>query len=111
VHYILPSAARPNLGVLPPAEYDKPYTGKLKTIRGDAFVMKVLCPKTSQPITLGCSWMGNGECVVVVADDGLIYDSGWSPMVIWRHERGHCIGWPVDHRGARPVTSETLCER
>jgi len=53
--YMLPPAALPNRGALPPVEYDKPFTGKLKVIRGDRFLMDRLCPKTSYTPTLACS--------------------------------------------------------
>ena len=107
----IPPAAKPHVNALGPVEYDKPYQGKLKMIRGDKFTMSVLCPRVAnQPVTLGCSWaaLDRSECVVVMAEDGIIYDAGWLPIIIWRHERSHCNGWGLDHAGARPVTPETL---
>src|SRR5262245_10996996 len=111
--YPLPPRATPDRGALPPVEYDKPYKGKLTMVRGDRFLMDKLCPKSSFTPTLGCAYssVDLSECVVIMAIDGLIYDAGWSPEVVWRHERGHCLGWPVDHPGARPVTAETIGQR
>lgn len=110
---MLPPAAKPNVGVLPPVEYDVPFTGKLKVIRGDAFLMQRLCPKTALPITLGCSYAAadKSECIVIMAEDGIIYDAGWTPQLVWRHERGHCGGWGADHKGSRPATPENLANK
>jgi len=93
----LPPAASPNRGALPLVEYDKPFMGKLTMIRGDRFVMDRLCPKSSYTPTLGCSYpsVDLSECIVIMAHDGFIYDAGWSPQIVWRHERGHCNNWPT----------------
>jgi len=83
--YPLPPAALPNKAALPPLEFDKPFTGKLKVIRGDKFLMDRLCPKTAFTPALGCSYSANdfSECVVIMAEDGIIYDAGWSPQIVW----------------------------
>ena len=111
--YPLPPNATPNRDALPPVEDDKPFMGKLKTIRGDAYLMRTLCPKTSYDPTLACSYAKHDgtECIVILADDGIIYDAGWTPQIIWRHERGHCNGWPGNHPNSRPVTPETMGRR
>jgi hypothetical protein len=110
VPMIVPPAAKPNVGVLPPVEFDKPYTGKLKVIRGDAFLMSKLCPKTSYPVTLACAYTSpdQSQCIIIIATDDIIHASGWSVEIVFRHERGHCESWDHTHRGARPVTPETL---
>ena len=111
--YPLPPRATPDRLALPPEIYDKPFQGKLKVIRGDRFLMDRLCPKSSYTPTLGCAFpsVDLSECIVIMAEDGLIYDAGWSPQIIWRHERGHCNNWPTDHPNSRPATIETMGQR
>jgi hypothetical protein len=109
---MLPPAARPNVGVLPPLEYDRPYTGKLQIVRGDAFLMGKLCPKVpGQIVTLGCAYAGRDTCVIVMADDNIVADAGWSVEIVLCHEVGHCQFWPADHFGARPATPETMVQQ
>src|SRR5262249_43508125 len=101
--------------VLPPPAYDRPFDGPTIIIRGDAALMKQLCPKTSYPITLGCQRfltdiadavtptpLGK-TCIVVIAKDEILQAEGWSYEVVKRHEVAHCAGWPSNHLGARPV--------
>jgi hypothetical protein len=89
---MIPENAR-RMGILPPIEYDKPYTGKLTITRGTKFIMDNACPKTTLPITLGCSRQIEGECWIVIANDDILKASGWSYDVVYRHERAHCLAW------------------
>ena len=93
----------PNVTVLPPLEYDRPYRGQMFVIRGNAEQMAAACPKTINPITLGCAVKlqeGKG-CVIFVANDGILAKTDWNYHVIYRHERGHCGGMGGDHRGLK----------
>jgi len=42
--------------ILPPPEYDRPYTGKLQEIRVPPETMRAICPKTPLPLTLACTY-------------------------------------------------------
>jgi hypothetical protein len=100
---------------LPPLEYDHAFNGPTIIIRGDATLMKQLCPATRFPITLGCQRflvdardvvtptpLGK-TCIIIVAKDEILQAQGWTYEIVKRHERGHCNGFSHDHRGARPL--------
>src|SRR5262245_51908346 len=65
--------------VIPPAEYDVSFPGKLIEIRIDAILMDKICPKTSFPVTLGCAITtpDKSECLIVLAHDPIIKKAGW----------------------------------
>jgi hypothetical protein len=86
--------------VLPPVEYDHPYKGRLVVTRADRSGIRKSCPNTFFP-PLGCAYRHATSCKVVLATDELIRAAGEDPDIVWRHEIGHCNGWPTDHRGAR----------
>jgi hypothetical protein len=98
--------------MLPPPEYDKPFTGEIVLIRANRERMEIACPKSLYPLTIGCAtryppaWSRDGKdylCVVIILNDELLKEvSPWSYEVIWRHEIGHCNGWK-GHAGARPL--------
>jgi hypothetical protein len=93
--------------VLPPAEYDIPYKGKL-TIRTALSKedLKLACPN-AQPWTLGCAYRFNAEnCLIILLADRLIREKGWSTEIMLRHELGHCNGWPGNHPGERPYDAK-----
>jgi hypothetical protein len=96
--------------ILPPEMYDRPYEGGLIFRRGaDEAEMTILCPKTpafGYP-RLGCSYRWQGTCVVAMATDAMIRAAGHSPMIVLRHELGHCNGWPSTHEGARSLAEAT----
>jgi hypothetical protein len=105
-------------GILPPLEYDRPYPGKLVVVRGDMDYMRATCPKVENyPFALGCSYrLTGGElgvCLVIIADEETLkvgrhknYGHTWSYNVVLRHEIGHCLGWPANHDGARPLPAD-----
>jgi hypothetical protein len=99
-----PGAQQKVYAVLPPAEYDKPFGGKLTEIRVGPGIMRAMCPKTQYDPTLACAYTTSdrSECVVIMVSDELIRARGWTPEIVRRHEVGHCNGFPADHRGARP---------
>src|SRR5262245_46702975 len=95
----------PKGGVLPPLEYDHPYTkGVLIEVRGNKEKMGKLCPKSSFPITLGCAYAHERDCTIVIADDDILKAQGLNYQIVLRHEVGHCNNWPNSHAGARPAT-------
>ena len=97
--------------LVPPAEYDHPYTkGPLEIIRipvaGDRLTEMIgPCRKER----LGCAQPTNTECkVYIVADEYIARNDqamkrlGIDYNIILRHEVAHCNGWPYDHPGAKP---------
>jgi hypothetical protein len=105
--------AKHGRGVLPPLEFDHPYDGTLIVERADALTMPTLCPKTSYPITLGCSRHDPilKKCVITIATNDILGKTDWSFSIVRRHEIGHCNGWPADHKGARVPTAEEMAQR
>src|SRR5205085_10400186 len=91
--------------ILPPPEYDKPFTGKLTEIRVPPETMRAICPKTIFPLTLACAYptRDQSECLIIMLSDEMLKAAGWAPEIVRRHEVGHCNGFPADHRGARPL--------
>ena len=90
--------------VIPPEEFDHPYKGELKIFRSSSQdEIKSKCPASIFPYHLGCGGRrASGECHILMADDDTIKKYGWTPEIVLRHEIGHCNGWSVDHKGARP---------
>jgi hypothetical protein len=77
----------------PPAEYDKPFIGKLEEILAkDQDELIFFCGRHSK---LGCAWPSPFEpsCIIYLAPDELIRKSGHTPEFVRRHEIAHCNGW------------------
>jgi hypothetical protein len=90
--------------VLPPAEYDIPYKGRLtiKTALSREDLL-LACPNIN-PQSLACAYRFNPEnCLIIILHDRLIRERGWSTELVLRHELGHCNGWPGDHPGQRAI--------
>ena len=105
-----PAAAVQHWLVLPPAEYDRPYTGKLQEIRVPPETMRAICPKTPLPLTLACAYptRDQSECLIIMVSDEIIRAAGWDPIVIRMHEEAHCASWPNSHPGMRPASKELV---
>jgi hypothetical protein len=86
-------------GTLPPAEFDKPYTGNLWIVyfespedvfaacHGESKSACISRPKnapTDQPLL---------TCTIMMLSDFTYRKQGRNPAVILRHELGHCNGW------------------
>src|SRR5262245_29937321 len=113
---ILPANAQPVIGRfdVPPAEYDHPYSGKLVVVRvSKRDLLQFLCTndkvldsqgprvcnaKGCRPI-LACAMHTTKDCMVIFGP-GSWTNEGIDQRA-WRHEIGHCNGWPGDHPGAR----------
>ncbi len=92
--------------VLPPEQYDHPYTGKLETFydQSDA-VRATVCPRAVYGTPIACALRnGPGGCIIVLGPDEVLRARGWSVETVIRHETGHCNGWSADHRNARLAT-------
>ena len=85
--------------VIPPAQYDVLYQGKLTLERSSSQSdIRISCPYSPFLFLLGCSrHIGEGECYILMADDGFITALGMLPEMVFRHEIAHCNGWPQSH--------------
>ena len=98
---VAPAAKRlPN--VIPPEQYDHPYTGliivqRLKT----EGMMREVCPDTADQVWLGCAYRLKHACLIMLADEAVIRAYGLTGDMLFRHEMGHCNGWVATHVGAR----------
>jgi len=92
---------------LPPAEFDKPYTGELQIVRiPNTHEMEAICKGVSK---YACATHPkNGSyCIAFMLSDKQIKAMGRNAFAfIWRHELGHCNGWPGDHPNGRRVDKE-----
>jgi hypothetical protein len=85
----------------PPAEYDIPYSGVLMLQRMSIDQLHRVCPNRQ---TLACSFkkIGNAGCLIIMPPDEYIEQhSRQDPNKVFRHELGHCNGWPGDHPGSQ----------
>src|SRR5262245_23033325 len=86
--------------ILPPAQYDRAYQGKLIVLEGgDQEQMARRCPATSIGWRLACTSVRTDECAITLAREQDIIKAGWTRNIVMKHELGHCNGWPKDHRG------------
>lgn len=80
--------------VLPPAEYDHPYAGRLIVQTLSIWEMPAACGLRHVE---ACSFRMNGVCRVIYPK---LADVGADTMVaLIRHETAHCNGWAGDHPG------------
>jgi hypothetical protein len=90
---------------LPPEEFDRPYDGRIVIQEaGDDNEVRRLCPQFMFGVAaLGCAYQIPGVklCAIVKISDEKIRAAGYDPEIFMRHERGHCLGWGADHKGAR----------
>jgi hypothetical protein len=93
--------------LVPPAQYDKPYTGRLTvdtvpTQRALAEICPIAAART--PNLIGCAMRAHdgSHCRIVLVAEGVVVALGSSRARIMRHEIAHCNGWPGDHPGGRP---------
>ena len=78
--------------ILPPPEYDRPFKGKVTAYGIDK-------PHPACFGSIACTYLRPGHCIV--------YLPNWLTraqlLIVWRHERGHCNGWPWYHPNPRYV--------
>lgn len=88
---------------LPPEEYDVPFKGKLTILFLPPEDVHVRCTGTRQ-LLFGRLVQACAEpysimhCTIVLPLSGLTKENADR---LYRHERGHCNGWPRDHPNAR----------
>lgn len=81
---------------LPPLKYDRPYTGNL--------IVKHLSLRSLDRDCGGPAWAcqedtAENTCTIWMPRDNLVSAEVYHRL--WRHEIGHCNGWPGHHPGAR----------
>jgi hypothetical protein len=90
--------------VLPPPEYDHPYSGRLTILDGgDQEQMRSQCRiLKSAGIITGCmSYRDAESCTILHAREQDIVKAAWTLNIVIRHEIAHCNGWPPGHPNAR----------
>jgi hypothetical protein len=88
--------------VAPPAEFDRPFEGRLIKLRLDTVAEVRTACRTPLAMGLGCApYIHPSLCVVVLASDEVIKAAGYSTEIVLRHEIAHCNGWPKDHPNSR----------
>lgn len=72
--------------VMPPAEYDRPYTGSLEIQYADPKEVYTKCKARA------CAVIGKDRCrIIFPADTGLLPRKTLDMLM--RHEIAHCNGW------------------
>jgi len=101
---------------MPPAKYDKPFTG------GDLTIFRVATQQDIRDICLGfnkqkslpataCSKTNQTtRCYIFVLTDQALKTIGSNYAIVLRHELAHCNGWPEDHAGGKKVSMATRVE-
>ena len=122
------AAQRPHVGVgkpqvittwstmLPPAEYDKPYTGDLRiwVIASKKELREHYCAWTAAHqenwAGVACTSPPNEKkpyCEIYVGTDEILKaQHGLTRSVALRHELGHCNGWGKDHASGKKISVE-----
>jgi len=103
--------AEPLFQYLPPAEYDKPYTGELiiKQVATEQDVRDA-CPgaaaafdRNPQSHATACNYNYGTRCEIIIVSDKVFKALGLTYAASLRHELGHCNGWSKDHPGKIPT--------
>jgi hypothetical protein len=87
---------------LPPAKYDRDYSGQLVVTKwNDYSLIRSICKDTKDAVA--CSYFtydtASGHPISCLIMLGPVV---WNDERAFRHERGHCNGWGADHAGERP---------
>jgi len=108
--------------LLPPVEYDHPYSGDLliiddvkwQTLRDNCGPIYRDAPGAA--FLSGCAHVYPGKCVILIAEQRTISTMAgahpsWSYDNILRHEIGHCNGWPGNHAGGRSLWDDPYARK
>jgi hypothetical protein len=98
-------AQQPFVHILPPLEWDKPFTGPLTIdVAKDTKEVQRLCGGLPTP-RVACSYSNGKWCRIIKVSDETLRKMGWNPLHIMRHEHAHCWGvWGNDHKGSRAIS-------
>jgi hypothetical protein len=101
-------AQSPFLYIVPPLEYDYPYTGELTiVIAKDTKEVQTLCNLPTPRVA--CSYVSLRWCRIIKISDDALRAMGWNPLHIMRHEHAHCHkpdGWSNNHEGIRGISAD-----
>ena len=87
--------------IMPPPQYDKPYTGKATiTYVNSAADVRDLCKRPTDPYALACSYALGRTCWIIIGPKENIEAQGLTMRLVMRHELAHCNGWTQAHEGA-----------
>jgi hypothetical protein len=85
---------------LPPPQFDRPYEGELKIVRGTQADLRAACPSSFKlgNHAIGCMQLHlqGMPCIIYILNDIGLQAIGWDYDIVLRHERGHCNGWKHD---------------
>lgn len=76
--------------LIPPPEYDRPYTGRLEIEYVEPGEAAKLCDLGHR--NRACADVGNGWCRIIFPKDTGVY-SRKTLELLMRHEIAHCNGW------------------
>ena len=93
---------------MPPPEYDYVYEGDLTIVMVKTVEELLILCNVDSPNTLACSIRAydTKSCVIIMVEDEVMRQRGWTTGLLLRHEMGHCNGWTQAHEGQRAVYSE-----
>jgi hypothetical protein len=103
-----PAVVKPaSIMILPPVEYDHHYEGDLTIQIIDTFEeLYALCGQRNSAM-LACAYPAYDDnlrsCRIIMVNDKLMRQRGWTTGLLFRHEQGHCNGWPGYHPGQRSI--------
>jgi hypothetical protein len=84
---------------LPPKEFDRDYNGHLKIEHMRPDEIDRQCGSAVKPgnRALACARRADIEnCTIYIMFENYLRELGWNYEIVFRHERGHCLGWHHD---------------
>jgi hypothetical protein len=82
--------------ILPPAEYDHEYTGKLDIVKVlDGEQARAMCPDAFRNggYPIACAQVRPNSCTIIITPEEIIKRHGYTLEAVLRHERAHCNGF------------------
>jgi hypothetical protein len=91
--------------MLPPPEYDRSFNGSLHLYRYSIEGLETRCERKM----VACSERHLESCYVYMLHDADLVAMGIDPLDVYRHEMGHCNGWPaINRRDRADIEAELL---
>ena len=81
----------------PPERFDYPYQGDMVVTSASVDNVTSICRMLvgrDKNVYYGCAVENNGICYVAMINENI---DGITPSAVYRHEIGHCNGWPSTH--------------